>query len=517
MQKTPSSPKVGIIDLVSNRPNKSLWAKYMHANLASIMPQIIGVWCKEKGAEVHYTCYTGVEDLSKELPEKVDFVFITAFSEAAQLAYAISNYFRTEKGCVTILGGPHAKCYEEDSIKYFDYVLGFTHKDMVHSILQDGKSQRPEGIYLNADIQPPDLPGVRERWLFIEKNLKKTPFLKMVPMLGSMGCPYTCSFCIDAEVPYQPLNYDNIKEDLKFLLTKFKKPRIGWHDPNFGIKFNDYLGLIEEVVPKGKVDFFAESSLSILTEKNLKRLQQNGFVGMLPGIESWFDLGNKSRTGQRQGEEKLKKVSEHVNMILEYIPFVQANFVLGLDNDTGSAPFEISKKFVDIVPGVFPAYTLLTSFGSAAPANLGYLEKDRVLPFPFHFLNNQRVMNVKPLNYSWPEFYGYVIDLLKHSYSRKAILRRIRSNKNFNAKIANFGRAISSSGPRVRIKYYQEIKRMLEEDKQFRAYFEGESEVLPAFFSNELKRELGPFLKWLPEGAMYHNHRAYLERERQKA
>src|SRR5690606_13952414 len=230
----------------------------------------------------------------------------------------------------------------------------------------------------------------------------------------------------------------------------------------------------------------------------------------LPGIESWFDLGNKSRTGQKQGLEKLEVVAEHVNLILKYIPFVQANFVLGLDNDQGADPFRISKKFVDIVPGVFPAYTLLTSFGSAAPANLGYLINDRVLPFPFHFPNNQRVMYVKPLNYTWPEFYDRVIDLLKHSYSWKAMRRRAQSNTNFNAEIANFGRAISSSGPRVRIKYYEEKRRLLEEDSAFRAYFEGDTDKLPAFFLNEIKAELGPFMKWLPKGAIYHNHKAYL-------
>ena len=33
-------------------------------------------------------------------------------------------------------------------------------------------------------------------------------------MIGSFGCPYSCSFCIDATVPYQPLDYDELKADL---------------------------------------------------------------------------------------------------------------------------------------------------------------------------------------------------------------------------------------------------------------------------------------------------------------
>jgi radical SAM superfamily enzyme YgiQ (UPF0313 family) len=100
----------------------------MNAILASIMPQVIGVWCKEEGHEVTFVCYTGFEDLLAELPDNVDVVFIGAFTEAAHTAYALSNLFRG-RGAITVIGGPHARCYPEDAARYFDYVLGFTDKD----------------------------------------------------------------------------------------------------------------------------------------------------------------------------------------------------------------------------------------------------------------------------------------------------------------------------------------------------------------------------------------------------
>ena len=78
----------------------------------------------------------------------------------------------------------------------------------------------------------------------------------------------------------------------------------------------------------------AESSLSLLAEPHLKRLRKNGFRAILPGIESWYDLGNKSKT-RRTGMDKVKQVADHVNMILRYIPYIQTNFVLGLDGDKG--------------------------------------------------------------------------------------------------------------------------------------------------------------------------------------
>ena len=60
----------------------------------------------------------------------------------------------------------------------------------------------------------------------------------MVPMLGSLGCPYTCAFCIDATVPYQPMDFEGLREDLRFLLTRFKRPLVAWpiQDPHSQVR-----------------------------------------------------------------------------------------------------------------------------------------------------------------------------------------------------------------------------------------------------------------------------------------
>ena len=421
----------------------------------------------------------------------------------------LSNLLRS-RGAVTVLGGPHARCYPEDARKYFDYVTGFTNKNIINEILDDCSPHRPTGLHLDAQKQPTSLPGVRERWKFIEPTLKKAPLIKMVPMLGSLGCPYTCSFCIDSTVAYQPLDFEVMKEDLSFLLTKFKRPLVGWHDPNFGIRFDDYMNAIEEAVPENSIDFIAESSLSLLSEPHVKRLKRNGFGAMLPGIESWYDLGGKSKTGSMTGMDKVMHISEQINMILRYIPYIQTNFVLGLDVDKGDEPFELTKKFVDMTPGAFPGYSLLSAFGRAAPLNLEYQRVNRVLPFPFHFLDNNHAMNVVPANYSWPEFYSHIIDLGKHTFSWKAIGKRLIATKSTIPRWMNVVRAISEEGF-GRIKFNEEIYRHLQNETGFRDYFERETTELPPFYKDFVKHELGPLWDWLPEGAMFHDPNAYLE------
>lgn len=501
--------RIGIIDLVSKGPTRALYGRIMNANLASIMPQVVAAWCEEQGHDVTFVCYTGLENLVAELPPNIDLVFIGAFTEAALTAYALSNLFRS-RGALTVIGGPHARCYPQDAQRYFDYVLGFTDKTVVHDVLRDCSQHRPTGVHIAAKQQPKTLPGVRERWKFIEPTLRKAPFLKLVPMLGSLGCPYTCSFCIDSVVPYQPLDFEVMKDDLRFLLQKFKRPLVGWHDPNFGVRFDDYLDAIEEAVPPASIDFIAESSLSLLSEAHVQRLQRNGFKALLPGIESWYDLGNKSKTGQMKGMEKVRRVSEHVNMILRHIPYIQTNFVLGLDVDEGPEPFELTKRFVDMTPGAFPGYSLLSAFGQAAPLNLEYQRANRVLPFPFHFLDNNHAMNVKPKNYSWRGFYDQVIGLSKYTFSWNAIVKRLRATKTIIPRWMNLVRAVSSEGF-GRIRYNIEVRRRLDSDLQFRRYFDQETTELPEFYEDQVRRDLGSLWDWLPAGALDHDSNAYLK------
>ncbi|MEO8712482.1 MAG: radical SAM protein [Parafilimonas sp.] len=510
-----SKLNIGVIDLVSKGPAKTLWARIMHANFASIMPQVVATWCEQEGHNVKMICYTGLEDLSKELPKDVDLVFICSFTQAALLAYSLSNFFRSQ-GAVTVLGGPHARCYPDDASKYFDYVLGFTHKSTIMEVLDNCVPQGEIGTQLSAKTQPSVLPGVQERWKFIEPTLKKAPFLKMTPMIGSLGCPYTCSFCIDSTVPYQTLNFETIQNDLRFLLTKFKRPLVSWHDPNFGVRFEDNMQAIAAAAPPKSFRFAAESSLSILSETHLKAMQKNGFEAMLPGIESWYDLGNKSKTSHIDGLEKVNKISEHVNMMFEYIPYIQTNFVLGMDCDEGEEPFELTKRFIDKTPAAFPGYSLLSAFGEAAPLNLEYQKQDRLIAFPFHFLNNHLAMNIKPKNYEWLDFYDKVIDLTAYSFSARAMYRRFRASKDYTNRWMNFMRAISNEG-QGRLKFFKQVRKNLAEDKSFRDYFERETTVLPEFYTNLIKKGLGIWWEWLPAGAIEHDANAYLHKSEKSA
>jgi hypothetical protein len=499
--------KITVVDLVSNKPTSRLYSRLMNANFAAIMPQVVAVWCEQLGHDVRFICYTGDEEFTPEILDDTDVLFVGAFTLSAQLAYAISALFRRH-GAVTVLGGPHARCYPEDASLYFDYVLGLTDKSIVADVLADGAPNRPVGRTLSAAAQPAELPGVRERWSFIEATIAKAPFIKIVPMIGSTGCPYSCNFCIDSVFKYQTLGFDQMREDLSFLLRRLKRPRVAWHDPNFGVRFDDYLSTIEEAVPPGRMDFIAESSLSLLSEDHLKRLKKNSFMAMLPGVESWQTHGNKSKSGSNVGMDKVRQVADHVNMILRYIPYVQTNFVLGLDCDEGPEPFELTKTFLDLAPGAYPAFSMLTAYGEAAPLNLDFQRQGRVRPVPFHFLNSTRALNVQPLHYAWPDFFSRMARLVGDAHSWPRIGRRFRATSGVHSRWFSALRASTSK----KRKYYEGLTQKLTPGSHLLRFFEGETRELPTFFTDKIRSDLGPLWEALPEGAMVHDQLAYLKR-----
>ena len=166
-------------------------------------------------------------------------------------------------------------------------------------------------------------------------------------------------------------------------------------------------------------------------------------------------------------------------------------------------------------PGAFPAYSLLSAFGRAAPLNLDYQRSGRVLPFPFHFLNNNGAMNVKPANYSWRTFYDHIIDLTRYSFSTRAIFRRFLATQGVTSRWMNVVRAVSTEGF-GRARYHREIRNRLDTDPQFRPYFEQQSSALPEFYKDIVSQDLGHLMEWLPEEALYHDPNAYLKSERLK-
>ena len=486
--------RIGILDLLaSTMPGR--WSQetvgnyFLIKQYASIMPQAIAVWCRQSAHQVYYATYFGQGDPQRLLPNDLDLVFIAAYTHSSALAYALAKLYHRE-GTVTVLGGPHAKSFPQDSLRFFDLVVQQCDQALIADILS---GQFAPGTVVSSRRPLADIPSVEERMPEIRASVftRGRPYLSTtVPMLSSVGCPYDCNFCTDWNNPHALLPLDRLEADLRYLSSSLPGVRLSFHDPNFGVKFDQVLGVMEGISPEVASPYVMESSLSILRGSRLQRLQATRCLFVAPGVESWDDYSNKANVGRTRGAQKLGHVIEQFKMLHSFVPGLQANFVFGLDVDEGEGPVELTKEFMTRAPFVWPVVNVPTPFGGT-PLYDQYLEEGRILtamPLAFYYPPLYAVATLK--HYDPVTYYEKLIELSAHSASRAMLWQRLRSTSSWPIRGMMIVRRLALLR---RIRDFQRILEMLTTDRQFRAFHEGKSQVLPEFYHQEYERRLGPY------------------------
>ena len=485
--------KIGIIELlVATPPNR--WSARMLGNYlvtkqyASIMPQTIVVWSRQLGHQTFYATYFGQSDPKGLLPDDLDVVFVSAYTQASALAYALAKLYRKEH-TLTVLGGPHGKSFPHDSLRFFDLVV----RDCDRSLIVDVLAGTYEPGNIISSARPlADVASVEERMPEIRASAftRGRPYISTtVPMLSSVGCPYACDFCTDWDNPFALLPQDRLEADLRYLSTAWPGMRVSFHDPNFGVKFDEVLSIMETIPQKSRNPYVIESSLSLLKESRLGRLRDTHCYFLAPGVESWSSYSNKAGVGRTAGYQKVELLADHFKLLHQYVPCLQANFMFGLDVDEGDEPAELTKEFMRRTPFVWPVINIPTPFGGT-PLYEQYLEQKRILtamPLAFYY-SPYLVTTLK--HYGAIDFYRQLIDISAYAGSRPLWWQRMRSVTNWSTRFLMSMRKVRVS---QRVREFRSILNMLTTDPQFLAFHEGRSDVLPEFYHREYERLLGPY------------------------
>jgi hypothetical protein len=138
--------------------------------------------------------------------------------------------------------------------------------------------------------------------------------------------------------------------------------------------------------------------------------------------------------------------------------------------------------------------------------NLELQRADRVMAFPFFFLDGSHAMNVKPLHYEWPDFYGQCADLSRYAFTGARVWRRLMDNSGLMPRALNLARGYFAL---KRVNSIRRIHKLLGSDPQMRRYFEGKSRKLPRFYVAAMRKAMGPLWQALPPGALDHDPNAY--------
>jgi radical SAM superfamily enzyme YgiQ (UPF0313 family) len=493
--------QVGILELISD----SVWQNWgtrfygrrFKRHYASIMPQVVAVWCQQLGHHVTYATYFGQQDPESLLPASLDVLFVSTYTHASATACALARV-HAGRGALTVIGGPHARSFPKDCLRFFDLAVHDCDKELIEDILR-GSYDR--GQVLSSGRMLKEIPTVEERAPHILKaslTEGRTPYAANIGLLSSVGCPYTCNFCVDWDKPYISIAGERLAADLRFIARRFPGVYVSYHDPNFGVQFDRTMDIIASLPERDRNPYVMESSLSILKGPRLKRLKETNCFYTAPGIESWTDYSNKTGVGRNGGREKLEGVIERMGAIHEFVPNIQANFIFGTDSDEGEEPVEMTKEFIRRVPYVWPTINIPTPYGRT-PLYDDYLAQGRILtsmPFAFYYMP-YLVMTLR--NYSPLDYYEKLIEIYSTANSYNLLGARVASTPDPSLKILYFLRSFAFKGTLGKLRRTRDRFR---KDAEFRSFHEGRTARLPAFYRRVYAKRLGRYAELISDADM---------------
>ena len=286
-----------------------------------------------------------LDEMYQRIMEKRwDIIGIGYWTAQAPIAFKLSEFIRNNTNALLIHGGVHPTVCPEDSINYCDYVVLYEGEEIFCEIVKIVKENPPlspfnkgglrgiKGISYkengNLKITPPrsyikDLDSIPfPRWELAgdikqyNSPMHVTGGLRL-PIIGSRGCPYTCTFCSS------PLMWDRkvrwrkpikIVDEMEEAIKKFNINQFHFWDDNLMMKRNHITELCNEIIKRGlKVNWCGLTRASHINKHKdiLSLMKEAGCVGMEIGIES-FTEDSTELVRKGEGIEEMVEASRNM-------------------------------------------------------------------------------------------------------------------------------------------------------------------------------------------------------------
>lgn len=336
---------------------------------------------------------------------KRDVVGITFWTAQAPFAYALSPAIR--KLCPQakiVMGGVHTSIFPEEASRHADYVIIHEGERPFTELLRRiASGESPEGIpglgfrpNLTGELKlwPPDgfiddLDGIPfPAWDLIKPECYSTHMHitggQRVPVIGSRGCPYNCSYCVSPFLWKRTVRYRDparVVDEIEAIGRKLDIHQVHFWDDNLLLNRKYIKALCEEIIRRGvKINWTGLSRASHLNRNAdlMPLLKDSGCIGMEVGIESanpeTFDIIHKHEA--LEGIINCAKIQRAVGMypMFTYMAFNPGETITG---------YYLQAQFIDEIleglpwvehfhPLAFPVY--VGQFCTAHPGTRLYDE-----------------------------------------------------------------------------------------------------------------------------------------------
>lgn len=210
----------------------------------------------------------------------------------------------------------------------------------------------------NNVYEPPipayDLLPPLSKYYISPKHSRHSPF---TVMYTSMGCPYSCIFCVVRETPRRERSVESVMREITYLKNEHGLKCIFFMDETFTMNRQRTIDLCEALI-KDKIDitWYAQTRVDKVDKELLELMKKAGCKSISFGIES----GSQKVLDYARKNVKVEQAMEATKMVKEAGMLLHLSFIIGLPGEN----WETFKESVNFVKKALPT---MAQFNVAVP------------------------------------------------------------------------------------------------------------------------------------------------------
>ncbi len=247
----------------------------------------------------------------------------------------------------------------------------------------------------------------------------------VAPLVTSRGCPYECTFCASPKLWNKRIRFrspENIIEEIKYLVKKFKVKEIHFEDDNLTLKKDHIIKICELMLRENiKVSWATPNGVraDTLDSDIIKLMKGAGCYYLAFGIES----GDEAILKNIKKRTNLEIIQKAINLARKAGIMTQGFFIFGLPGETEKSirkTIDFAKKsgldraqflLLDVLPGS----SLWDDFGSLRCINIRQAKSYQDVTWIPEGLNRELLLNAQ--SQAFKEFFlrpKQFFDVLKY-------------------------------------------------------------------------------------------------------
>ena len=361
-----------------------------------------------------------IDDLAENFPP--DFVgysmMTTNFNKTKELNTALKKQFPDKIYCA---GGIHPTVLPQETIDdlSLDFVLIGEGENTILKVIDaienhknfDGikgiaYKQEGGGYYISKElnvVQDLDtLPLPARDLLPVERYLVPPGYIRSVflnrvmSVITSRGCPYTCTFCNSNKIFYRKTrrrSAENVLNEVENLIKDYKIDGIYFHDETFPMFNNEWLKTLCAGLERLGIKWGCQTTVNVINscrKENIEMVKKSGCVQVDVGMETASDRMLKKIQKAHTREEAIKAFKFlNDNNIRSF-----TSFIIGLP-DENEEDLKANLSFLDEIKPNFTYFNLLTPYPGTVIANTAI--KEGKLDKKYFYKDYDMLIETEPL------------------------------------------------------------------------------------------------------------------------